>query len=485
LETSEVLSSPVKFIHGYTFWREQNMKTRSLSTVARIIVFTSLLVLVLTLLYRSTWADGVIPTNQWVNFHSANTTFLGQPVSVGAYIAAYDPDGVQCGEFTVTTEGKYGYLPCYGDDETTPDVDEGADPGDVITFTINDLPAVALGPDDPIWTKNGDKWEVDLEVLDSDGDGVYDGGDNCPNHPNPGQEDLDGDGVGNVCDDTANDIPTSTGSGVFTLQTSAGYFSAAAGVGNPSPADAPDLDFPHGFFSFTIEGLIPGATVVVTITLPSDMPTSTEYWKYGPTIANPVNHWYQIPLGDNDGDNVISITITDGDDGDGDVTVNGTIVEPGGPGQPPPKTLTVSKVGDGGWSGTVTSNPAGINCGADCTEIYGHDTLVTLTARPGVKSYLVSWGGDCSGTGLTTTVTMDADKTCTATFGYPVGGIAVPVNKLELLAPWLGLVAVAGPAALTVALVRWKALGRVHSTAGQKEKRPFPPEAPPTTYAVL
>ena len=28
------------------------------------------------------------------------------------------------------------------------------------------------------------------------------------------------------------------------------------------------------------------------------------------------------------------------------------------------------------------------------------------------------------------TVTMDADKTCTAAFGYPVGGIAVPVNKL-------------------------------------------------------
>ncbi len=27
------------------------------------------------------------------------------------------------------------------------------------------------------------------------------------------------------------------------------------------------------------------------------------------------------------------------------------------------------------------------------------------------------------------------DKACTATFGYPVGGIAVPVSKLELVAP--------------------------------------------------
>jgi len=36
----------------------------------------------------------------------------------------------------------------------------------------------------------------------------------------------------------------------------------------------------------------------------------------------------------------------------------------------------------------------------------------------------------------------------------PVGGHIVPVNKLGLLAPWLGLAALASFAALTVALVR-------------------------------
>ena len=47
---------------------------------------------------------------------------------------------------------------------------------------------------------------------------------------------------------------------------------------------------------------------------------------------------------------------------------------------------------------------------------------------------------------------MDADKTCTATFGYPVGGIVVPVDKMKLLVPWaMGLVSLA---ALTVVLVR-------------------------------
>jgi hypothetical protein len=39
------------------------------------------------------------------------------------------------------------------------------------------------------------------EAFDTDCDGVFDATDNCPNDANPGQEDNDGDGLGNVCDD--------------------------------------------------------------------------------------------------------------------------------------------------------------------------------------------------------------------------------------------------------------------------------------------
>ena len=38
------------------------------------------------------------------------------------------------------------------------------------------------------------------ELPDSDGDGVLDSADNCPNDPNPGQVDSDGDGRGDACD---------------------------------------------------------------------------------------------------------------------------------------------------------------------------------------------------------------------------------------------------------------------------------------------
>jgi hypothetical protein len=74
-------------------------------------------------------------------------------------------------------------------------------------------------------------------------------------------------------------------------------------------------------------------------------------------------------------------------------------------------TLTVSKTGPG----TVTSSPAGIKCGSDCSESYTAGTVVTLTATPNKNASLQGWGGACSGTG-TCTVTMNAARSVTATF---------------------------------------------------------------------
>ena len=75
-------------------------------------------------------------------------------------------------------------------------------------------------------------------------------------------------------------------------------------------------------------------------------------------------------------------------------------------------TLTVTKAGTG--SGTVTSSPAGIDCGTDCSEDYQSGTIVTLTATPDSGSDLTNWSGDsdCADG----QVTMDDNKACVATF---------------------------------------------------------------------
>jgi len=75
-------------------------------------------------------------------------------------------------------------------------------------------------------------------------------------------------------------------------------------------------------------------------------------------------------------------------------------------------TFSVTKSGTG--SGTVISNPAGINCGTTCSANYEHNTTVTLTATPDPDSTFTGWSGACTGT--TCTVTMDSNKSVTATF---------------------------------------------------------------------
>jgi hypothetical protein len=81
----------------------------------------------------------------------------------------------------------------------------------------------------------------------------------------------------------------------------------------------------------------------------------------------------------------------------------------------PNQTLTVGKAGTG--SGTVTSSPAGINCGTACSYAYTYNTVVTLTPAPKPMSIFSGWSGACSGTG-TCTVTMSTAKSVTATFTF-------------------------------------------------------------------
>ncbi len=73
--------------------------------------------------------------------------------------------------------------------------------------------------------------------------------------------------------------------------------------------------------------------------------------------------------------------------------------------------LTVAKAGNG--SGTVSSNPAGINCGSSCSATLNSGTAVTLTATPASGSMFAGWSGTGCSSG---SVTLNANTTCTATF---------------------------------------------------------------------
>ena len=76
-------------------------------------------------------------------------------------------------------------------------------------------------------------------------------------------------------------------------------------------------------------------------------------------------------------------------------------------------SLTVTKGGTG--SGAVTSNPAGIVCGMDCTETYASTTPVVLSATPTPGSVFMGWLGACIGTGPCN-VNVSAATSVSATF---------------------------------------------------------------------
>ncbi|MEM3128440.1 MAG: choice-of-anchor U domain-containing protein, partial [Nitrososphaerales archaeon] len=154
-------------------------------------------------------------------------------------------------------------------------------------------------------------------------------------------------------------VETSTGTKMVTIGTSAGSFTSYSSVDLSSlpVSERPVVDLPFGLFSFTISGLRAGETVTVTITFPANVPAGSQYWKLQG------DSWYQLPnelVGDNDGDNLLTITLTDGGLGDGDGLANGEIVDPGGPGAP--ATDSISEASGCSYVGFSNDSTAYARC---------------------------------------------------------------------------------------------------------------------------
>jgi hypothetical protein len=78
----------------------------------------------------------------------------------------------------------------------------------------------------------------------------------------------------------------------------------------------------------------------------------------------------------------------------------------------PKPLLTVSVSG----AGSVTSSPAGIDCGSDCSEAFAPGAVVSLSATAAPGNVFEAWTGACVGLGNPCAVTMDSAKNVSASF---------------------------------------------------------------------
>jgi hypothetical protein len=121
------------------------------------------------------------------------------------------------------------------------------------------------------------------------------------------------------------EVATETGTGDASFRASPGAVEDLTAV--ETPAGAP-TEFPHGMFTFKITGISTGEEVTLTIELPDPVPVGTKWWKYHN------NTWSPMDIGDDDGDNVITVALKDGRTPDDEDTTPGQITDQGGPGEP-------------------------------------------------------------------------------------------------------------------------------------------------------
>jgi len=100
------------------------------------------------------------------------------------------------------------------------------------------------------------------------------------------------------------------------------------------------------------------------------------------------------------------------------------------------RLLTVVINGDG----IVESNPVGIDCGSDCSELYAHGEAVTLTASSEIAWITVNqvWSNACNSAGSAPfcQVNMNADKQAEVTFSCNLMTIPQPGAAINTTESW-------------------------------------------------
>ncbi len=107
----------------------------------------------------------------------------------------------------------------------------------------------------------------------------------------------------------------------------------------------------------------------------------------------------------------------------------------------PSRALTVTRSGVG--SGSVTSMPPGISCGAACTGVFPLGSVVTLTAVPASGSAFGGWSGACTGSTPSCAITMADAQNVAAVFTLVPPGFTA-LNPARFLDSRLGAPTVDG-----------------------------------------
>jgi hypothetical protein len=116
----------------------------------------------------------------------------------------------------------------------------------------------------------------------------------------------------------------------------------------------------------------------------------------------------------------------------------------------------------GTGTGTVTSSPAGVNCGTVCNFVFPYGTSVTLRATPAAGSVFAGWSGNpCGGTNDTCSLAVTAAPLITATFNTTAPSFALGVTPATVSVPQGG----SGTATANITRINGYA-GAVTFTAG-------------------
>jgi hypothetical protein len=213
---------------------------------------------------------------------------------------------------------------------------------------------------------------------------------------------------------------------------------------DPNGGPPSNTQFGLGFISFQLTGLQPGASVVVTMTLPSIQTGPISYWRYGPKGPigkDAVDQWYNWIWDGNpnhtgaeiDG-NTIKLHLVDGATGDDDITPNGIIVDPGAPGFPDPYTVTTTADSGPGSLRQAILN-ANAKPGSDITfEVAGSgpQTIQLLSPLPAITAGVTIDGSTEPGFAGAPLVVLDGSQAGAGTDGLTVASGFATIQDLVI-----------------------------------------------------